>query len=332
MNLVRHRLLSVAGACLVPVLAAAWVSGVAYAQTDFPSRRIHIVLPYPAGGIVDVATRIVTDKLSEIWRQPIIIEAKPAAQGNLAWDEVSRAKPEGYTWAFISSAIMTNPRLYTHLRWSEKSFVPVGATVWAPTALVVHPSIPANTVAEFVEYVRKHPGVLNYANMGIGASPQLAMASFLNATKLDVAAVPYNGGPPAVLDLMANRVQFLFVQSGLVAQHIDSGTLKALAVVGTTRSPLLPNVPTMSEAGYPETNVVTWYGYGAPRGTPRPVIDKIVAGFNEVMQIASVREALQKQALQPVKPMTADELAELYAADTERYAKIIREANIKIPE
>jgi tripartite-type tricarboxylate transporter receptor subunit TctC len=131
---------------------------------------------------------------------------------------------------------------------------------------------------------------------------------------------------------MANRVQFAVAPVGLVAQHIDSGALKALAVVGTTRSPLLPNVPTMSEAGYPETNVVAWMGYGAPRGTPRPVIDKIVAGFNEVMQIPSVREALQKQALQPVEPMNADELAELYAADTERYAKVIREANIKLSE
>jgi tripartite-type tricarboxylate transporter receptor subunit TctC len=332
MNRVHHRLLSVAGACLVPVLAAAWVSGAAYPQTDFPSRRIRIVLPYPAGGIVDVVTRIVTDKLSEIWRQPIVVEAKPSAQGNLAWDEVSRAKPDGYTWTFLGAATMTNPRLFAHLRWSEKSFVPVGATVWAPTVLVVHPSTPANTVAGFVEYVRKHPGVLNWANMGIGASPQLAMASFLNATMLDVMAVPYNGAPPAILDLMANRVQFAIQPIGLVSQHIDSGALKALAVIGTTRSPLLPNVPTMSEAGYPETNVVPWYGYGAPRGTPRPVIDKISAGFNEVMQIPSVREALQKHALQPVKPMTADELAELYAADTERYAKIIREANIKIPE
>ncbi len=332
MNLVRRRFLSVAGACLVSVLAAASVPPAVYAQTDFPSRRIHLVLPYPAGGIAAVATRIVTDKLSEIWRQPIIIEAKPAASGNLAWDEVSRAKPDGYTWTFIASATMANPRMYAYLRWSEKNFVPVGATVWGPSALVVHPSVPANTVAEFIEYVRNHPGVLNWANAGTGASPQLVTASFLNATKLDVAAVPYNGGPPAVLDLMANRVQFMVVQPGLVAQHIDSGALKALAVVGTTRSSLLPNVPTMSEAGYPETNVVAWYGYGVPRGTPRPVIDKIVAGFNEVMQIPSVREALQKQALQPVKPMNADELAELYAADTEKYAKIIREANIKIPE
>jgi tripartite-type tricarboxylate transporter receptor subunit TctC len=332
MNLVRRQFLSLSGACLAVVLAAACASPAAYAQTDFPSRRIHIVLSYPAGGIVDVATRIVTDKLSEIWRQQIIIEAKPVAQGNLAWDEVSRAKADGYTWTFIASATMTNPRLYAHLRWSEKSFVPVGATVWGPSALVVHPSVPANTVAGFIDDVRKHPGVLSLANIGSGTSQHLAMASFLNATKLDAVDVPYNGAPQAILDLMANRVQFTMAPVGLVAQHVDSGALKALAVIGTIRSPLLPDAPTMSEAGYPEANVAVWYGYGVPRGTPRPVIEKIVAGFNEVMKMPSVREALQKQALQPMEPMTADELAELYAADTKRYAKIIREGNIKIPE
>jgi tripartite-type tricarboxylate transporter receptor subunit TctC len=131
---------------------------------------------------------------------------------------------------------------------------------------------------------------------------------------------------------MANRVQFAVHPIGLISQHIDSGAVKALAVVDTTRSPLLPNVPTMSEAGYPETNVVPWLGYGVPRGTPRPVIDKIVAGVNEVMKIPSVRQALQKQALQPIEPMNADQLAELYAADTEKYAKIIREANIKLSD
>jgi tripartite-type tricarboxylate transporter receptor subunit TctC len=127
-------------------------------------------------------------------------------------------------------------------------------------------------------------------------------------------------------------VQFMMAPIGLVAQHIDSGALTALVVNSTAHTPLLPDVPTMSEAGYPESNVVAWYGYGVPRGTPRPVIVKIVTGFNEVMQIPSVREALQQQALQPIEPMTADELTELYAADTERYAKIIRDANIAIPE
>ena len=332
MKLVRRRLVSLAGACLTSVLAAACVSPVAYAQTDFPSRRIHIVLQYPAGGMVDVATRIVTDKLSEIWRQPIIIEAKPAGSGNLAWDEVSRAKPDGYTWTYLNSATITNPRLYAKLRWSEKSFVPVGATVWGPNVVVVHPSVPANTVAELIEYVRKHPGVLNSTYGSIGASQHLAMASFLNATKLDVANVPYNGQPPAILDLMANRLQLMMPPLGLVTQHIDSGALKALVLVAPARSPLLPDVPTMSEAGYPEATVTPWYGYGVPRGTPRPVIDKIVAGFNQVMKIPSVREALQKQALQPVEPMNADELAALYASDVEKYAKIIREANIKVAE
>jgi tripartite-type tricarboxylate transporter receptor subunit TctC len=331
MNLIRQSL-SFAGASLISVLAVACGSAVAYAQSDFPSRRIRVVLPYPAGGNVDAATRIVTDKLSDIWHQPIVVEAKPAASGNLAWDEVSRAKPDGYTWTFIGSATMVNPRLYAHLRWSEKSFVPAGASVWSSVALVVHPSVPVDTVAELVEYVRRHPAALNWANTGTGANPQLAMAAFLNATKLDVAAVPYNGAPPAILDLMANRVQLAMAPISVVAQHIDSGALKGLAVAGTIRSPLLPNVPTMSEAGYPEANVVTWLGYGVPRGTARPVIDKIVAGFNEAMRIPSVREALQKQALQPMEPMTADELAELYATDTERYAKIIREANIKLSE
>jgi tripartite-type tricarboxylate transporter receptor subunit TctC len=331
MNLVRRQFLSVAGAGLSSVLAAACVSPAAYAQTDFPNRRIHLVLPYPAGGIVDAATRIVTNKLSEIWHQPIVIEAKPAAQGNLAWDEVSHAKPDGYTWTFIASATMANPRIFPKLRWSEKSFVPVGTTVWTSGALVVHPSLPVNTLTEFVDHVRKRPGVLSMAYF-VGGSQALSTAIFLNATKLDMVAVPYNGTPQAVLDQMANRVQFAILPLGLVVPHIDSGALKALAVAATTRSPLLPNVPTMSEAGYPEANVVAWFGYGVPRGTPRPVIDKIVAGFNEVMKLPSVREALQKQALQPVEPMNADQLAELYAADTEKYAKIIREANIKIPE
>jgi tripartite-type tricarboxylate transporter receptor subunit TctC len=331
MNLVRRQFLSLAGACFTSVLAEACVSPAAYAQTDFPSQRIHIVLPYPAGGIVDVVTRIATDKLSEIWHQPIVTESKPAANGNLAWDEVSRAAPDGYTWTFVGTATMANPRLYAKLRWSEKSFVPVGATVWAASAVVVHPSLPVNTVAEFVDYVRKRPGVLNLA-WGVGNSQALNGAIFLNATKLDMVTVPYNGAPPVVLDLMANRLQFSILPLGLVVQHIESGAMKALAVVAPARSPLLPDVPTMSEAGFPEANVVAWIGYGVPHGTPRPVIDKIVAGFNKVMMIPSVREALQKQTLQPVEPMNADELAELYAADTEKYAKIIREANIKIPE
>jgi tripartite-type tricarboxylate transporter receptor subunit TctC len=316
---------------LALVLATALMlfTSAAYAQADFPSRRIHMMVPYPAGGIVDIATRIVTDKLSEIWRQPFVVEAKPGASGNLAWDQVSRAAPDGYTWTVISPAVMANPRMFANLRWSEKSFVPVGAAVWAPSALVVHPSLPVSTVAEFIDYVRKRPGVLNWANPGIGTSQHLNTAIFLNATNLDMVAVAYGGQPAGILDVMANRVHFKIASIGLVAQHINSGALKPLAVLGATRSPLLPNVPTVSEAGYPEINVAAWYGFAVPRGTPQPVIDKIMATFNEALKDQRVRELLEKQALQPVEPISASQLGELYAEDTEKYAKVIREVGIK---
>jgi tripartite-type tricarboxylate transporter receptor subunit TctC len=318
--------------CLASILAAAVLSAPACAQTDFPNRRIHMVVPYPAGGIVDIATRVVTDKLTEIWRQPFVVEAKPGANGSLAWEQVARAEPDGYTWTFLGPGTMANPLMQPKLRWSDKSFVPVGAAAWAPSVLVVHPSVPATTVTEFIGYARQRPGALNWANPGIGTSQHLNMAIFLNATKLKMMAVPYGGQPPGIVDLMANRVQFKIASIGLVAQHINSGALKPLAVLGTTRSPLLPNVPTVSEAGYPEINVVAWYGFAVPRGAALAVVDKIVSGFNEALRDARVRALLEKQALQPMEPMTAGQLAELYAADTEKYAKVIREAGLVLSD
>ena len=317
--------------CLVLLLASALmlVTSTAFAQTDFPNRRIHFLVPYPAGGIVDIVVRVVTDKLSETWRQPIVVEAKPGASGNIAWDQASRAAPDGYTWTFIGPAVMANPRMFANLRWSEKSFVPVGAAVWAPSVLVVHPSLPVSTMAEFIAYVRQRPGVLNWANPGTGTSQHLNTAIFLNATKLDMQAVPYGGQPAGIADVIANRVHFKIASIGLVAQHIDSGALKPLAVLGTTRSPLLPNVPTVSEAGYPEINVVAWYGFAVPRGTPQPIVDKIVAGVNDALKVARVRELLEKQGLQPAEAMSPRELDDLYAADTEKYATVIRETGIK---
>jgi tripartite-type tricarboxylate transporter receptor subunit TctC len=324
--------------CWASVFATAFAaallsgSGAVPAQTDFPARRIHVIVPYPAGGIVDIATRIVSDKLAEVWRQPIVVETKPGANGNIGWDLVARAEPDGYTWTFLGPAAMTNPRMYGKLSWSEKSFVPVGAAVWAPSVLVVHPGLPVGTVAEFIDYVRQRPGVLNWASPGTGTSQHLNTAIFLNATKLQMLSVPYGGQPPAIVDLMANRIQFMVASIGLVVQHINAGALKPLAILGTTRSPLLPNVPTVSEAGYPEINVVAWYGYGVPRGTPAPVIDRIVSGFSQALKDAKVRELLEKQALQPIDPMTTSQLAELYDADTEKYAKVIRETGMKLSE
>ncbi len=302
----------------------------ATAQADYPSRAIRIVLPYPAGGIVDIVTRIFADRLSKTWGQPIVVEPKPGSNGNIAWDQVSRAEPDGYTWTFLSPATSANPRMQPSIRWSEKSFVPVGGAVWAPSVVVVRPDLPASTMKEFVDYVRKNPGKLNWANPGIGTSQHLNTAIMLHATKLEMTGVPYRGQPPGIFDLVAGRVDMMVASIGLVTEHIGTGALKPLAVLGTTRSKALPNTPTMTEAGYPEINVVAWYGYSVPRGTPQPIVDKIVEGFNAALKDPAVREALEKQSLQVMDPMSASALEALVAADAEKYGAIIKAADIRL--
>ena len=326
---------------LIRFSTAALIAGMAFcltalmplsarAQASYPDRRISVILPYPGGGIVDIVTRIVMDKLAENWQQTITVEPKPGANGNIAWDQVSRAEPDGYTWTFFSPGTIANPRMQPGLRWNEKSFVPIGAVVWAPSVVVVHPSVPARTMREFIDYAQRNPGVLNWANPGVGTSQHLNTAILLHATKLQMVEVAYKGQPPGIGDLMANRVQMTLASIGLVTEHIKAGSLKPLAVLGKRRSPQLPDVPTMAEAGYPDVNVVAWYGYAAPKGTPQAFVDKIVAGLNEALKDAKVRASLESQGLQIVDPMTPAELVALVEADTAKYAEVIDQANIKI--
>lgn len=273
---------------------------------------------------------MVTNKLATIWKHPIVIEPKPGANGNIAWDQVMRAKPDGYTWSFYGPAIIANSRIQDGVTFSEKNFVPIGGMVWVPWVLVVHPSVPASTVKEFVDYVRANPGKLNVANGGTGSSGHLNTAIFLNATKLKMEEIQYRGQPPALLDLVAGRVQFALASPSLVVQYIQSGKLKALGVVAQNRLPQLPDVPTMSEVGYPETNVVAWYGLCAPKDTPADIVEKIVSGVNEALKDPAVRTALESQMTQVMEPTTPAKLQALVESDTEKYAKIIKEANIKV--
>ena len=321
--------------CMMIALASA-PAGSGHAQTApqaaaaFPDHRIQVILPFPGGGIVDIVTRIVTDKMSETWHQPIIVEPRPGANGNIALDMVSRAAPDGYTWTFFSPSTIVNPRLQPTLRWNETDFVAIGAAVWAPTVITVHPSVPADTLADFIDYVHKNPRALNWGNPGIGSSPQLVSAQLLHSAKLEMVEVAYKGQPPAIVDLMANRIQMKAASIGLVAEHIKSGALKPLAVVGKTRSLLLPNVPTLTEAGYADVNLVAWYGYAAPRATPPAIVDKIVAAFNAALTDPKVRATLEAQGLQVVEPMSAADLKALVAADTEKYARLIKDTGMKI--
>jgi tripartite-type tricarboxylate transporter receptor subunit TctC len=326
-------ILAAAGLILLGTCGLVATPGPALAQTtDFPNKPVHVILPYPAGGIVDIVTRIVTEKLQAVLGQPVVVENKPGANGNLAWQQVARAAPDGYTWTFVSPALIANPRIQTGVPFSEKDFVPVGGTVYTPWMFVVHPSVPANTMKEFVDYVHAHPHQLNWANGGTGTTPHLNAALLFNAAKLDLVEIPYKGQPPAILDLLANRVQFMPVSPNLVLQYIQQGTVRPLGVVGTKRLPQLPDVPTMAEAGFPETNVASWYGYCVPKGTSPAIVDKIVAAFNTALKDPEVRSALEKQITEVMEPKTAAELQAMVNADTEKYAKVIQEANIKVQE
>ncbi|MEQ1648904.1 MAG: tripartite tricarboxylate transporter substrate binding protein [Hyphomicrobiaceae bacterium] len=317
---------------IMTTVMASCLGATAKAQSDFPNRRIHVIVPYPAGGIVDHVTRIVADKLSSIWGQPIVVEAKPGANSNLGTDQVARAEPDGYTWTFMGPAVMANPRIYSNLRWSEQSFTGVGVVAWAPAAMVVNPASPATSVKSFIELAKASPATLNYGNAGVGSSVHLNTEIFMYGTGTKLTSVPYKGQPPAILDLLADRIHVKFASIGLVAQHAQENKLKALAVIGNNRSPFLPGVPTMAEAGYPAINVVPWYGFAVPRGVPQPVVEKIVATVNQALQDPTVRKRLEQLALEPVAPMTASQIADLITKDSENYARIIRNANIKLGE
>lgn len=330
----KRRLARMPACALLALSAMATFAAVpsAQAQTDFPSKRITVIVPYPAGGIVDNVTRIMTEKLAEIWKQTIVVEAKPGANSNLGTDLVARAEPDGYTWTFMGPAVMANPRIYSNLRWTEKSFVGVGVAAWAPAAMVVPADFKANTVKEFVTLAKASPGAMLYGNAGIGSSVHLNTAIFAYGTGVELTSVPYKGQPAAIIDMLASRIHVKFASIGLVAQHVQDNKLKALAVIGNSRSSMLPDVPTMSEAGYPEVNVVPWYGFAVPRDVPKPIVEKIVAGFAVALRDPTVRKRLEQQALQPMDPLTAEQIADLIAKDTEKYAKVIRDANIKLSE
>ncbi|MDX2203751.1 MAG: tripartite tricarboxylate transporter substrate binding protein [Hyphomicrobiaceae bacterium] len=329
-NRLPRRSVRLACGAAIAALVAAAMPAPATAQSDFPSRRITVIVPYPAGGIVDNVTRIMTEKLAELWKQTIVVEAKPGANSNLGTEQAARAEPDGYTWVFMGPSMLANPRIYSNLRWSEKSFTGVAVAAWAPAAMVVPPDSKANTVKEFVALAKAAPRDLMYGNAGIGSSVHLNTAIFANGTGSELTSVPYKGQPPAIIDLLAGRIHVKFASIGLVAQHVEDKKLKALAVIGNSRSPMLPNVPTMTEAGYPAVNVVPWYGFAVPRGVPAPIVDKIVAGFGEALRDPATRKRLEQQALQPVEPMSAKEIADLVARDTEKYAQVIRDANIKL--
>ncbi|NBY08125.1 MAG: tripartite tricarboxylate transporter substrate binding protein [Betaproteobacteria bacterium] len=297
-----------------------------FAQASWPTRAVTIVVPFTPGGGTDVGTRVVAQKLSQLWGQPVLIENRAGAGGNVGLEAVSRAKPDGYT--LLTGNVGTqsiNPTLYKKLNYNpDTSFAPISLIAELPFVMVVTPTLPVKTPQDLVALSKAQPNLLSYASSGAGGSPHLSVETFKIATGAKMQHVPYKGGSAAITDLMSGNVQVLMVSILETSAYVKAGKLKALVVTSKSRSPALPEVPTLIESGITGAESGSWIGFLAPTGTPKEIIDEIVSSVREVVAMPEVSQQLIAQGAVPTSNTPA-QFAELIASDRRKYAKIIIE-------
>jgi tripartite-type tricarboxylate transporter receptor subunit TctC len=300
----------------------------AQAGSDYPVRPIHVVVPYPAGGIVDIVARAVTEQVGRDLKQAIVMEDRPGANSNIGTAFAARSDPDGYTWLVTGPAVLVNPALYKDAGWDAmKDFKCVGLAVWNQSVAVVNPSMPAKTLAEFVALARGKPGQLNFGNPGTGSSIDLTAQKLFQAADIKLANIGYKGQPQALIDLMTDRMHFEIVSLALALPHIKAGRIKPLAVFTEQRVPDLPDVPTIAEAGYAGAAYIPWYGIYVPSATPDALVEKIHAAVNTALQNPELQRQLSIADI-PGKPMPLNELAALMQADYEKLTAVVKEAGI----
>jgi len=304
-------------------------AGAALAQVPYPGRPITMVVGFAPGGGTDTASRIIAKKLTESLGQPVLVENKAGAGGNIATDLVVKAAPDGYTILLASvGAMAITPHLppkppYDPLR----DLAPITMAVMFPNVLVLHPSVPANTLAEFVALAKAKPGTLNYGSSGIGNLGHLAGELFRSVAKIDIVHVPYKGGGPATTDLLGGQIAAVFATPASVVGHIKTGRLRALATTGAQRSPAMPEVPTIAESGYPGYEATNWYAYVAPVKTPKEIVVRLNQELVKVLAVPEVREQLLGHGLEPA-PGTSEALAKYIEREYATWGRVVREARI----
>jgi tripartite-type tricarboxylate transporter receptor subunit TctC len=311
-----------AGAAVLPV-----VPRVAKAGT-YPSRPVHIIVGFPAGGVGDTVTRLTGQWLSDHLGQPFIIENRPGASGSIGTEAVVRAAPDGYTLLATQTSDAINATLNQKLSFIfVRDIAPVAGLVLVPNVLLVHPSIPVKTVSEFVAYAKANPGKLNMASAGNGQPSHVAGELFKLMTGIEMVHVPYRGGAPALTDLIAGHVQVIFVALPAAIGHIRAGKLRPLAVTTTTRVDVLPDVPTVDET-VPGYQASGWQGVGAPRGTPIDIVDKLNRVINGGLADQGIKARLSDLGGTVLSGSSAD-FAKFVVEETARWARVIKLADIK---
>jgi tripartite-type tricarboxylate transporter receptor subunit TctC len=296
---------------------------------DYPSKPVHIIVPFPAGGVADSLPRTVGRKLSEKWGQPVIVENKPGASGNIGMAEGARSAPDGYTLLLAPTGNLTVNQFLFKLPFdTEHDLQPVTVLAKSPNVLVVHTSVPAKTFPEFVAYAKANPGKLNFSSPGDGSGPHLAGELLNIEGGLRTVHIPYKGMAPAVTDLVGGQVQFMFAGISTVLPHIKAGRLVPLAIASPQRSPQLPDVPTVAESGLPGFDVTSWYGIVVRAGTPPAIVNKLHADIAEALKASDVRAQLEGFGLEPMGN-TPQEFEKMIAAESRKWSDIVKKAGIK---
>ena len=314
---------------ILPLMALA---SAVMAQASFPTRPVKIVLGFPAGGPLDQHARLLTDKLQAVLGQPVLVDYKAGAGGIVGAQEVMKSPADGYTLMLANTGVMViNPALYSKLPYSTlKDFVPIARTAMQPLALLVNPSVPAQTLPEFVRYAQANPGKINFGSAGSGGISHLVPEMFKSATGLYMVHIPYRGSAPAFTDLMAGQVQFMAESIPQAAQYHKQGKVRALAVTSRERNPALPDVPTVMETRVAKNfEVVGFYGFLAPAGTPKAVVDKLSDAFKQVLALPEVRNRMISQGADPAF-LGADEFAKFLSDEMPKWAATVNASGARV--
>jgi tripartite-type tricarboxylate transporter receptor subunit TctC len=299
------------------------------AAQDFPTKPIKLIVPFPPGGPNDIIARVVGQRMTELTKQPIIIENRSGQAGVLGTDAVAKAAPDGYTIGIVSaSALVINPFMEKTPYDVARDIAPVTLNVTVPEMLVVASNVPANNMAELIALAKAQPGKLNFASAGIGGLPHLAGELFKLTAKIDIVHVPYRGAAPAINDLLGQQVQMTFLDLPVILPQIKAGTLRPIALGARTRSPLAPDVPTTAEVGMPDILIENWYGMVAPGGTPEKIVNELNRITNEAMADAGVKAKLTDQGL-TVAGNSPAEFRGFIESESKKWAKVIKDAGLE---
>lgn len=312
---------------MVFFVAALLACGAAAAQ-GFPSRPVTLVVPYPPGGLIDIVARIIQPRMQAELGKPVLVENRSGAGGNVGAEWVARASADGHTILLANPSLGISPHMYAKLAYSPlKDFAYVGLYGTVPNVLVVHPSLPANTLQELIAYLKKNPGRLNYASPGYGTSPQMSMELFKAMTGTFIVHIPFRGSGPAQAAMLAGETQLMFDNLPPQMGHIKSGRVRALAVTSLKRSPAVSDVPTLDEAGLKGYEVTAWFGLAAPAATPRETVLRLNQALNRSTQDPQVREALESRGATVIQGTPEDCLA-FVTKEIEKWGPVVKRANV----